>query len=359
MASLKPILSFIVALSILSAVAQPPVWPPQSILNAAETLASSGYTAMSLTLQVIAPTLPLPSSTHTALTIFSPPDKSFAVSGQPSLALLLLHFSPLSLPPSSLLSLPFSSTIPSLSPSKRLYITSEDAQKISINKVGISNSPIYDDGLVIVYAIDDFFDLNFTLSSSFDPSRTRPKSQSGLQCLKLEPVSRFDEASSVLKSRGYSIIASFMDLQIFGFFCPEVFSEDVKIKWTVFAPADEEMVQYSGDFNGYSSLFMRHLVPCRVGWADLVDMANGTVVSNNVKGFSMEVTKDENGESLKVNGVEIVFPEIFDNEWLVVHGIQGVIALPDSTEGEEEIEPEKFREKKAEATPDPDIHGEF
>ncbi|KAK6122332.1 hypothetical protein DH2020_043952 [Rehmannia glutinosa] len=286
MASLKLLSLLILTISVISAVSQPPLQapppPPQSLVNAADTLASSGYTAMSLTLQLIAPTLPLPSATITTLTIFSPPDAAFASSGQPSLAHLLLHFSPLSLSPTSLLSLPFSSTIPSLSPSKHLFVTSTQANQISINNVGISESPIFDDGFVIVYAIDNFFDLNFIIGIS----------------------------------RSWGL------------------SEDV-MKWTVFAPVDEELVRFSGDFLRYFSLFMRHLAPCRVEWSDLEEMANGTVVSNNVNGFSLEITKDEDNEILMVNGVEITFPDMYESEWLVIHGIRGVIALPESSPEEE------------------------
>ncbi|KAI3453105.1 hypothetical protein Pfo_009768 [Paulownia fortunei] len=354
MASLKLLPLLILTLSVLSTVAQPqPPPPPQSIVNAAETLASSGYTAMSLTLQLIAPTLPLPSTTITTLTIFSPPDAAFSSSGQPSLAHLLLHFSPLSLSPTSLLSLPFSSTIPSLSPSRHLIVTSNQAKKVSINNVRISESPIFDDGFFIVYAIDNFFDLNFTLTLT-NSTKTNPKSD--FQCLKLETVSRFEEASGVLKSRGYSIIASFLDLQLMGFLDHGGFSEDV-MKWTVFAPVDEELVQFSGDFLGYFSLFTRHLAPCKVGWSDLEEMVNGTVVSNNVKGFSLEITRDEDDEILMVNGIEITFPDMYDSEWLVIHGIRGVIALPESAEEEMELMKE-FPVEKVEVSGAPD-RGEF
>ncbi|KAK6146803.1 hypothetical protein DH2020_020672 [Rehmannia glutinosa] len=335
MASLKLLSLLILTISVISAVSQPPLQapppPPQSLVNAADTLASSGYTAMSLTLQLIAPTLPLPSATITTLTIFSPPDAAFASSGQPSLAHLLLHFSPLSLSPASLLSLPFSSTIPSLSPSKHLFVTSMQPNQISINNVGISQSPIFDDGFVIVYAIDNFFDLNFSLTLT---NSTKPNPKSDFQCLKLESTSQFEEASGVLKSRGYSIIASFLDLQLIGFLDGGGLSEDV-MKWTVFAPVDEELVRFSGDFLRYFSLFMRHLAPCRVEWSDLEEMANGTVVSNNVNGFSLEITKDEDNEILMVNGVEITFPDMYESEWLVIHGIRGVIALPESSAEEE------------------------
>ncbi|GFP83501.1 putative fasciclin-like arabinogalactan protein 20 [Phtheirospermum japonicum] len=324
----------LISLSVLSAVSQPetsPPPPPQSIINAAETLASSGYTAMSLTLQLTAPTLLLSSSASatTSLTIFSPPDAAFSYSGQPSLSLLLLHFSPLSLSPASLLSLPFAATIPSLSPSKRLVITSDQPKQISINGVRVSESPIFDDGFVIVYAIDNFFDLNFTLPRA-DPPNANPKSN--FQCLKLETASQFGEASGVLRSRGYSIVASFLDLQLTGYFGR---SEDGDVmSWTVFAPVDGDLVQFGSDFPSYSSLFLRHLAPCKVEYGDLEEMANGTVVSNSVNGYSLGITRDEGEERVMVNGVQITFPDLYKSDWLVIHGIRGVIVVPEN--GEEE-----------------------
>ncbi|GER34307.1 gamma-irradiation and mitomycin c induced 1 [Striga asiatica] len=72
--------------------------------------------------------------------------------------------SPPSLSPQSLLSLPFASTVPSLSPVSHLVVTSGQPEQISINNVEVSDTPIFDDGFVFIYAIDGFFNLNFTLA---------------------------------------------------------------------------------------------------------------------------------------------------------------------------------------------------
>ncbi|GER28272.1 fasciclin-like arabinogalactan protein, partial [Striga asiatica] len=216
----------------------------------------------------------------------------------PSLAHLLLHSSPLSLSPSSLLSLPFASTVPSLSPASHLAVTSGQPEQISINNVEVSDTPIFDDGFVFVYAIDGFFNLNFTLADA-DPANPNPRSDS--QCLKLESSSRFGDAPGVLKSRVYSN------------------SHDVVKPWTVFGAMDVELVQFFGDFVGLSSLFMRHLAPCKVMWNNMDEMTNGTVVSNNVSGFSLEITKDEVDTVMRVAGgsqdrAVIALPEIGDEE---------------------------------------------
>ncbi|GER49264.1 early transcription factor 70 kDa subunit [Striga asiatica] len=143
--------------------------------------------------------------TITTLTIFFPSDSAFSTSGQPSLAHLLLHFSPLSLSPSSLLSLPFASRVPSLSPASHLVVTSGQLEQIFINNVGVSDTLIFDDEFVFVYAIDGFFNLNFNVAYA-DSANLNPRSDS--QCLKLESFSRFGDAPGVLKSKGYSLFSS-------------------------------------------------------------------------------------------------------------------------------------------------------
>ncbi|KAH6762938.1 hypothetical protein C2S52_020371 [Perilla frutescens var. hirtella] len=332
MASLKLLLPLL--LFALSTAAQPsppplPTTPPPSLIDAVETLANSGYIAMAFTLQLIAPMLPLPSAAAiTPLTIFSPPDASFVSSGQPSLNHLLLHFSPVSLSPAALLSFPFSTLLPSLSPFKHLIVTSNQPEKISINNVGVFRVPILDDGVVVVYAVDDFFDFNFGLTLT-NPLRLNPKS--ALQCMKLEAISRFSDAAGVLKSRGHSIIASFLELQLLGHL-----DDHGGDFWTVFAPADQDLVEFSGNFLEYSSLFVRHLLPCKVGWSDLEETVNITAAIYNLKGFPLNITKDIYDEMLMVNGVEITFPDMYENEWLVIHGIKGVIALPELVEEEDD-----------------------
>lgn len=214
----------------------------------------------------------------------------------------------------------------------------------------VSISPIFDDGSVLVYAIDTFFGLNFSLSNTPISGNINPDRDT--KCFKLEKPSRFQEASEALKSRGYSIMASFLDLQLMGF--TGGFPENLKL--TVFAPVDEELVQFSGDFLSYSSLFMRHLVPCKLGWNELNQMGNGTALPNNAEGFNLEITRNEDDDTLMVNGVEITFPGMHDSEWLAIHGIRGLITEPETTE--EETEMEEYYVTKVEESIAPD-RGEF
>ncbi|XP_016509289.1 putative fasciclin-like arabinogalactan protein 20 [Nicotiana tabacum] len=332
-ASFNPLSFFIIFSSLLSfstsqTTAPPPPPPPQSLLNAAETLSNSGYVSMSLTLELISDTILSRATKHSlspsALTIFTPPDSSFVNFGQPSLSHLLLHFSPLSLSLSSLQSLPFLSKIPSLSPSSSLYITSlaTDLQ-ISINNVKIVGSPIYDDGYVVVFAIEDFFSQNFTRPTT----NQNPNFKSSPQCITFDPFSRFYEVSLMLKSKGYLIMASFLELQLIGFL--KINNDSPPLKLTVFAPMDDAIVGYAGDFSDYQQLFLRHLVPCVWYWTDL---NNGTEIKNYVNGFNMMIKKVN--DVAFVNGVEITYPDLYYNDWLVVHGLQSVIPLPDEIDEE-------------------------
>ncbi|XP_055805195.1 putative fasciclin-like arabinogalactan protein 20 isoform X1 [Solanum dulcamara] len=328
----------------------PPPAPPQSLLNAAETLSNSGYISMSLTLELITDTVlsraAKNSLTGSALTIFSPPDSSFTDFGQPSLSHILLHFSPVSISLSSLQSLPFSSKIPSLSPSSSLYVTSSPSDsRVSINNVEIVGSPIYDDGFVVVFAIEHFFTQNFT-----KPETNRnPDFKPSPQCIRFDPFSRFYEVSLLLKSKGYLIMSSFLELQLIGFL------KNTELKLTVFAPMDDAIVGFSGDFPEYQQLFLRHLVPCVLYWTDLNDMVNGTEFKNYINGLSLKITQ-VNDVSF-VNGVEITYPDLYYSDWLVVHGLQSLIPLPDEIDDEMDEDPGK-PERMIDVSIAPD-HSEF
>ncbi|CAI9096723.1 OLC1v1032930C1 [Oldenlandia corymbosa var. corymbosa] len=314
----------------------PPPPPPQALVNAVETLSNSGYTAMALTLKLILEQpqfMSLPSS----LTIFAPPDSAFADSGQPTLSLLLLHFSPLSLSFQSLASLPFSSTIPTLSrtPSP-LFVTTPPSEptKISINSVNISGSPLYDDGSVVIFAVEKFFEPNFTVST---PGVTPTLD---LECVKFTSFSRYLDASGILKSRGHALMATFLDLQLMGFV-----GSGTEMKLTVFAPSDEALIDDFGNVLEYRSMFLRHLLPCKFNWVQLNGITNGTVFANYVEGLSMKITRSDN--SVMVNGVKINAPDIYENEYIAIHGVEKQIPVFDSSEEEEfeEISMVKFAKK--------------
>ncbi|XP_027096845.2 putative fasciclin-like arabinogalactan protein 20 [Coffea arabica] len=332
----------------------PPPPPPQSLLNAAETLSNSGYNAMSLTLNLLLGQ-PHSISFPSSLTIFTPPDSAFAAAGQPSLSLLLLHFSPLSLSLQSLSSLPFSSPIPTLSRTHAsIFITtsSENPTKVSINNVEISGSPVYDDGSVVVFAVDNFFEPNFTLPAPQSVINPNP------ECVEFSTFSRYEEASGVLQSRGYSIFATFLDLQLMGFVNSHKIPSVNGMKLTVFAPLDEALIGDTGNFLQYSSIFLRHLLPCKLNWNELNGIANETVFRNYVEELSMKIEKS--GDRVMINGVEIAAPGLYENEGIAIHGVREMIPVLDSTdEDAAETTFMKLEKKKVDGNcPAPD-RGEF
>ncbi|KAG5532269.1 hypothetical protein RHGRI_026790 [Rhododendron griersonianum] len=320
--------------------------PADAVLNAAEILSNSGYVSMSLTLQLISPSLTtIPQTTSPssqpppprAATIFSPSDSAFAASGQPSLSLLHLHFSPLAFSLETLRSLPYATRIPTLSPGNSLVVTTPDPTRpVSLNNVTITGSPIFDDGSLIVFGIDAFFDPHFVV-----PPRIHVPIPS-FRCLASQTTPTpsftsysFAAASRVLRSREYSVMASCLDLQLPGLLHQQ--------NLTVFAPVDDVLVDLVHNFSDYAAVFRQHVVPCRLTWTDLRDLEEGAVLRTFDDGFAVAVAK-ANGE-LVVNGVPVAFPDMYSSDWLVVHGLRPVNGEAPETSpefgGEERIEPDR------------------
>ncbi|XP_062154366.1 putative fasciclin-like arabinogalactan protein 20 [Alnus glutinosa] len=293
--------------------------PAETIGDAADILADSGYLSMSLILEAVSNTL-LPNSSY--LTIFAPADGAFVRSGQPSLSLLQFHFSLLPLPLETLKSLPYAAKIPTLFATHSLTVTTSPSDdRISLNNLMITGSPIFDDGLLIIHGIDQFFDPNFNASVPVQIPG------SNLGCgfstengtVAFSGDYSFRQASGVLRSSGYSVMAEFLDVQV-----PE---NKERTMMTVFAPVDEAMLNRIGNFSEYSSIFLRHIVPCRLLWNDLVKFDDGTALVTYLEGFTINSTRC--GDVLMLNGVPVFYPNMYISDWLVVHGLRKVLELPE------------------------------
>ncbi|KAL8258217.1 hypothetical protein R6Q59_030258 [Mikania micrantha] len=104
-------------------------------------------------------------SHYNSATIFTPPDSSFAESGQHSLSLLQVRFYSMAFSLHSIRSLPFRTKIPTVDSDTFLTVTTPaTSDQVSINNVKIVGSPVFDDGSLIVFGIENFFDPNFTVS---------------------------------------------------------------------------------------------------------------------------------------------------------------------------------------------------
>ncbi|KAJ6689600.1 hypothetical protein OIU85_005960 [Salix viminalis] len=282
MAATKILLSLLSLFSFLSSSFS---IPTETLREAAVTLSNSGYLSMSLTLPLVSNSL-LP---HTpSLTIFSPCDTAFTQSGQPPLSILRLHFSPLSFRLNSLESLSLGAKIPTLFPNHSLTITST-GDDISLNGVKIRDSPVYDDGSLVILGVDRFFDPGFGASGQ----------NLGCSVKVSSDYYSYNEASRVLKSKGYSVMASFLDLQLMAGF------KD-KTALTIFAPVDEVIKAFLGDLSEYSSMFQTYL-----------------------KGFG--ITVSTSGDNLMLNDqASVNFPDMYHNDWLVIHGLRSILMEPES-----------------------------
>ncbi|KAL9317228.1 hypothetical protein ACSQ67_013745 [Phaseolus vulgaris] len=287
--------------------------PREAIFDAADVLSDSGFVSMALTLEVVAETLLEQSP---SATVFAPSDSAFKKSGQPSLDLLRFHLAPLPLTPSSLRLLTAGAKIPTMLSGQSLTVTTSSSDRLtSINNIKLTQSPIYDDGSLLVYGIDRFFDPNFQLPSSSDSN-----SSCSAKNHTASVSDSFNQAIQTLKTGGYSAVAAFLEMQLFG--VPE-FSGI-----TVFAPADDLVLNRIGDFSQYPSFFRRHVVPCRLLWNDLVNFDDGSELSSFLEGFTINITRS--GGVLVFNGVPVFFPDVFFNDRIVVHGVSNILASQDT-----------------------------
>jgi len=291
--------------------------PREAVFDAADVLLDSGFVSMALTLEVVAETLLEQSP---SATVFAPSDSAFKKSGQPSLDLLRFHLAPLPLTPSSLRLLSAGARIPTMLPGQSLTVTTSSSDRAtSINNIKLTPSPIYDDGFLLVYGIDRFFDLNFQFNSQ------RPSSDSNSSCSAKNRTAvasdTFNPAIQTLQTSGYSAVASFLGMQLSGVVEPSGI--------TVFAPADDSVMSSIGDFDQYPSFFRRHVVPCRLLWNDLVNLGDGSLLPTFLDGFSINATRFDG--VLVFNGVPVFFPDLFFNERVAVHGVSNVLAAQGET----------------------------
>ncbi|XP_002531064.2 putative fasciclin-like arabinogalactan protein 20 [Ricinus communis] len=287
--------------------------------NAITVLSDSGYNSMALILEFGSRSILIPPSP--SLTIFSPSDTVFSKSGQPSLNLLQFHFSPLSLSLHSLKSLPSGSKISTFWTNHSLIVTSDGEDKVEVNGVKISGFPVYDDGSLVIFGIDKILDPNFQVLDSM-----RPPPLHNLDCPALDAngdghIDRghsFKEASEVLRSREYSVMASFLDLQL------TEFKDQMRL--TIFAPTDESVQGSLGHISEYKSIFLRHFVPCTLSMINLIGIESaGIQLHAYLDGFLVNFTT--HGDNVRVNGVQVIAPKIYNNSWLVVHGLDGSLIV--------------------------------
>ena len=119
----------------------------------------------------------------------------------------------------------------------------------------------------------------------------------------------------MLRSKGCSVMESLLEMQFF------------RIKdqstLTVVAPTDQVMVNQNPNLSEIASIFRRHIIPCKLRWRDMVDLQDGTKLQSNLKGFMVNITRSHDG--VRINGVPVIFPDMYHNDWLVVHGVGEIL----------------------------------
>ncbi|CAI8595033.1 unnamed protein product [Vicia faba] len=252
--------------------------PSEAIYDSADILTDVGYISMSLTLEIIAESILEQSP---SATVFAPSDSASKKSGQPSLDLLRYHLVMLPLPIQSFWRLPAGAKLPTMLPGQSLTVTTSTSDNaISLNNIKINELPIYDDGVLLVYGIDRFFDPSFQYQRPNSNSNLNPSYSAVNRTV--NSSDSFDQAIQMLKTSRYSAMASFLGMQLSG----DISQNGI----TVFAPADENVINRLGVFDDYPSFFRRHVVPCKFLWNELVDFVDGTELPINLKLVLVETT---------------------------------------------------------------------
>ncbi|XP_057720129.1 putative fasciclin-like arabinogalactan protein 20 [Arachis stenosperma] len=268
---------------------------------AVQTLTDAGFLSMALTLRLASPSIPLPSANNA--TVFVPPNAAFIRSGPLPLSLLKYHILPERLPLQNLSSLQPNTPLPTLLPNSYLSITSSSSNKLSLNDVVVSKTPIFDDGSLLLLAIDDFFNSSSLQELESEPARTNAET--------------FAAVTEVLKSHGCSVMATFLDAQLSTEFGDER-------KFTIFAPLDEAFaVNGVRNIGDYSTIFRKHVVPKLITWRDLIRLPNESLLPTFSDGFEINVTVSPRMRFL--NGVLVAVPDMFRSDLVVVHGIHGLL----------------------------------
>ncbi|GAU33355.1 hypothetical protein TSUD_166200 [Trifolium subterraneum] len=251
--------------------------------TAAQTLINTTFLSMSLTLRLASSSLP----STTSATIFVPSDTAFRRHGPLPLSLLQYHIIPSKIPLHLLTSLPLSTPLPTLLPNSSLIITTSSLSHhhFSINNVTISITPLFENPSLLILPLHDFFNS----SSLYLPE---PKS---------EPLLR------ILRSNNCSLTAAFLENLL-----PEL-TDGAKI--TVFAPPDEAV-------RNVESL-KKHVVLGLITWRDLIHYPDDARLKTLFYGFDIRVSVFPRLRLL--NGVNFIVPDMYRGEFVVVHGIGGLL----------------------------------
>ncbi|KAG7032549.1 hypothetical protein SDJN02_06598, partial [Cucurbita argyrosperma subsp. argyrosperma] len=162
--------------------------------------------------------------------------------------------------------------------------------QISLNNVTVDKPPLYDDGSLIIFGIEKFFNPFFESWDVYTKRIIRPDLDCRSSSIQSDPIGPL---AAVLRNRGLSVMVSFLELQFLGFHKQPAL--------TIFAPPDE--------------------------------FSDGTEVRTYLRGFGINVNRS--GGVLMVNNMSVIFPDMFYSERIVVHGIGGILEMQKKTKRSE------------------------
>ncbi|XP_020235451.1 putative fasciclin-like arabinogalactan protein 20 [Cajanus cajan] len=183
-----------------------------------------------------------------------------------------------------------------------IFAPSDSHHHISINNVTVNPSPIFRNPHLAIFATHSFFNPHFHLQQASPPPPP--------------PQNPLSHASRLLHSRGFTLMASILDLQF-----PAITD---RRELTLFVPPDEAVAKNAGNLTELPALLRHHLVPRKIAWCDLASLKDGTLIGTYQSGFAVNVTKSGT-HTLLLNGVPVDLPEMYRGDWLVLHGVRHVL----------------------------------
>ncbi|PIA59396.1 hypothetical protein AQUCO_00400343v1 [Aquilegia coerulea] len=168
----------------------------------------------------------------------------------------------------------------------------------------------------------EYYDPSFKISNNLLPEKI-PLSH--FSCV--AQFADYHLASYAFKAIGGSFMSSFLDMQLI--------KPGDNSKLTVFAPVYVKNDQYFGvpaEFtflNRYYFEYRKHIIPCKLTWTDLVNLDEGTTLPTLMKDFRFTIKVTKSGHGLRMNGVPVIYPDLYSSETLVIHGLQHTLDMPE------------------------------
>ncbi|KAL1198876.1 putative fasciclin-like arabinogalactan protein 20 [Cardamine amara subsp. amara] len=101
-------------------------------------------------------------------------------------------------------------------------------------------------------------------------------------------------------------------------------SGDNDMKITVFAPIDEAIPNSVTKFSDYITIFRGHVINRLLSWKDLQKLASDeSILKTVLKSYEIEVSLS--GDILLSNGVPLIYPDMYIDEWVSVNGFNQMI----------------------------------